>query len=41
MVSKEIYDNTLNGIKNEHAKAEIPTFRHIKVVIHNFFLFLY
>ena len=27
--------------KNEHTKAKTPTFRHIKVIIHNFFMFLY
>ena len=27
--------------KNEHTKAKAPTIRHIKMAIHNFFMFLY
>ena len=27
--------------KNEHTKAKASTIRHIKMVIHNFFMFLY
>ena len=51
-VCSATFIKTINGIKrnilqyikwykNEHTKAKTPTFRYIKVIIHNFFMFLY